>query len=293
MPPEAVKLKEIKPVLQGYITEARSMLDPSVMPSDTVVHDVRVLMKKSRASVRLLKSQIDKAAFDREYAAFREIGRIMRLWRETSVHRKVLKSLRKKYPDLFLQLASNEKINALLNNNQASTGLSPELKTDIETIIGILVKSGYRWRFRSLGTLDPHLLLEELESAYHGVSGCYLTSRNYPKQANIHELRKRTKDFLYQLYFFRALNPKVIKTLENKLDSMAQNLGQYNDYAVLINTLGYKYSGPENTGALDELILVIRQEEDKCLSKVWPDAYRLFRPGESLMNLLGFRVLTI
>ncbi len=293
MPPEAVKLKDIKPVLTGYIRDARAMLDPEAIPSDTAVHDVRVLMKKSRASIRLLKSQVEKPTFEREYSDFREVGRIMRSWRETSVHRKVLKSLKKRYPDLFSQLASNEKISTLLNNNQANTVQSPELKTDIERIIGILGKSGYRWRFHVLNNLDPHLLLQELEFTFRQVSECYLRSRNYPKQSNIHEFRKRTKDFLYQLYFFRALNPKVIKALERKLDSMAQNLGHYNDFAVLIETLGYKYSGPDTTGPLDELILIIRQEQDKCLSKIWPDAFRMFRPGESLMDLLGFRVLTI
>jgi CHAD domain-containing protein len=292
MPPEAVKLRDIKPVLTGNIRDARAMLDPAVIPSDTVVHDVRVLMKKSRASVRLLKTQIDEAAFDREYSDFREVGRIMRSWRESSVHRKVLKSLKKKYPDLFRDLASSERISAFLNNDLPGSGMTPELKSDIEKIIGILVKSDYRWRFRSLNNLNPHLLLGQLEFTYRSVAGCYMTSRNYPKQSNIHEFRKRSKDLLYQLYFFRSLNPKLIKALEKRLDLLAQNLGRYNDFAVLIDSLGYKFQGPGNTGPLDELILIIRQEQDKCLSRIWPDAFRLFRPGESLMNLLGFRVLT-
>jgi len=54
-----IKLKDVKPALSGYVREAESLLDMSVMPSDKVVHDVRVLMKKSRAAMRLSeRSQI-------------------------------------------------------------------------------------------------------------------------------------------------------------------------------------------------------------------------------------------
>jgi CHAD domain-containing protein len=288
-----VKLKDIKPVLYGYIREAQFMLDPGGIPAEKVVHDVRVLMKKSRASIKLLKSQIDEESFNREYGTLRDVGRIMQSWRETSVHRKLIKSLKKKYPRLFSQLTDNEKINLLLNKPDVSNTPSSEMKESIENIINLLLKSGYRWRFRTMNNLDPHLLLKELEITYSAVASCYMTARNYPKTANLHEFRKRTKDFLYQLYFFRALNPKTIKTLEKRLDSIAQDLGRYNDFAVLINTLNYRYSGTENKSALDELILIIKQEQDKCLSKVWPSAFRTFRPGQTLVNILGFKVLTI
>ncbi len=288
-----IKLKDIKPVLYGYIREAQFMLDPGVIPAEKVVHDVRVLMKKSRASVKLLKSQIDEESFSREYGTLRDVGRIMQSWRETSVHRKIIKSLKKKYPRLFTQLADNEEINLLLNRPVGGSTTSPEMKESIENIIKLLLKSGYRWRFRTMNNLDPHLLLINLDLTYNAVASCFITARNYPKIKNLHEFRKRTKDFLYQLYFFRALNPKTVKAMEKKLDSIAQDLGRYNDFAVLINTLGYRYSRIENRNTLDELILIIKQEQDICLSKVWPDAFRIFRPGRTLVNALGFKVLTI
>jgi CHAD domain-containing protein len=289
----SVKLKDIKPVLFGYIREAQFMLDPEKIPGDNIVHDVRVLMKKSRAAIKLLKSQIDEETFDKEYGTLREAGRIMSTWRETSVHRKLIKTLKKKFPRLFSQLTGNEKINLLLSKPEINGAPSPEMKQGLENIINLLLKSGYRWRFRKMNSLDPHLLLKELETTYKSVAACYLTARNYPKTANFHEFRKKTKDFLYQLYFFKALNPKSAKDLEKRLDSLAQNLGRYNDFAMLIDTLGYKYNANEISGPFDELSLIIKQEQDKCLARVWPAAFRIFRPGQSLVNVLGFKVLTI
>jgi hypothetical protein len=74
---------------------------------------------------------------------------------------------------------------------------------------------------------------------------------------------------------------------------MTQNLGKYNDLAQLINTLEYKYSSSANSPVLDELAIIIRKEQDRYLLKVWPSAYKVFCPGQKLVNLLGFRLLVI
>ncbi len=288
-----VKLKEIKPSLCGYIREAQLMLDPVKVPDEKVVHDVRVLMKKSRATIKLLKTQLDEESFNREYNSLREIGRIMQSWRETSVHRKLLKDLKKKHPGLFSQLADNQKINLILSKPEIINEPSPEMKSGLENIITLLHKSGYRLRFRSMNNLDQKLLIGELEKTFDNVTACFLKARNYPKNVNLHEFRKKTKDFLYQLTFFRSLDPKAIKSLEKRTEALGQNLGKFNDYAVLITSLGYKYPSGENSSAIDELIVIIKQEQDKYLLKVWPSAFRIFRPGQKLAIVLGFKVLVI
>jgi CHAD domain-containing protein len=292
MPLKIEKLKDIKPALCGYIIEAQMMLDPGVVPDEKVIHDVRVLMKKLRASMKLLKTQMDEESLNREYFTFREVGRIMSTWRENSVHRKLLSDLKKRFPELFSQLKDNEKINLLLSRKEIKES-SLELKEGLENIIGLLHKSGYRLRFRSMNNLDPNLIAIELEKTFNIVSTCFLRARNYPKSVNLHEFRKKTKDFLYQLSFFRSLNPKAIKSLEKRLESLGQNLGKYNDYAGLIKSLGYRFPSEENSREIDELIVIIKQDQDKYLLKVWPSAFRIFRPGKKLANLPGFNVSVI
>ena len=293
MLPGYVKLKDIKPALGGYIREAYSMLSSEIVPDEKTVHDVRVLMKKSRAVLKLMENQIDKDTFVREYRTYREVGRQMGAWRETSVHRKILKSIRKNYPDLFPYLADIDKISQILKKAGTVKQESPETSARIEYIRELLSKSGYRLRFMNLNNIDPNLLLKELEITYNSVSESYLAARNNPKPALQHEFRKRTKDFLYQLYFFRSLKTKVIRDLEKRLDSLTQNLGKYNDRAVLIKSLDYRCTGKSNNSALDELIVIIRNEQDRYLMKVWPAAYRIFCPGRELANLLGYKVLVL
>jgi len=281
--PETNKiLTDTKPVICGYLAEAQALLDPSTVPGEKVVHDVRVLMKKSRASLKLLKPLMDESFFNREYLTFREIGRLMRKWRETSVHRKILKDLKKRFPELFSHLTDNEKINRLLEKQDAINEPSGEMSDELAKIIELLRRSNFRLRFQALAINDQNIILAELEKTFDTVSHCFLMARNYPKNVNLHEFRKKTKDILYQLFFFRPIDPRAIKNLEKRLDSMGQNLGKYNDYAVLIDTLGYKYPSEENSSAIDNLILIVKQEQDKSLLKIWPQAYRIFRPGKKL-----------
>jgi CHAD domain-containing protein len=288
-----VKLKDIKPALSAYIRRAQAMLKQSPIPEETVVHDVRVLMKKSRAVMKLISSQTDEESYNREYDAFREVGRIMCSWRETSVHRRILKQLKKENNMVFSMLMENEKIDALMKKPDDQMEPSPVIVSDLEKIEELLNKAGYRIRFQSMNNIDPKLLIKELDKTYTIVVDKYLQARNNPKTENLHIFRKRAKDFLYQLYYFRPLNPSVIKSLEKKLDTLTQNLGRYNDLAQLIKTLDYKYSGASNLTTMDELIVIIREEQDRYLSKVWPIAYKIFCPGQKLVNILGFRLLVI
>jgi CHAD domain-containing protein len=144
-----------------------------------------------------------------------------------------------------------------------------------------------------MNTIDPMLLLKELESTFNRVTRNYLDCRNNPKPDKIHELRKSSKDFLYQLWIFQPVNPKVIKQFEKKLDSMTQNLGRYNDLTQLIRDIGYKYEYKANPPEMDELMIIVREKQDKYLEKVWPVAYELFCPGKSFVNVLGFKLLLV
>lgn len=293
MEPDYVKLKEIKPALSDYIREALELLKKDPVPDDKAVHDIRVLMKKSRAVMKLIISQVEAESFEREYGAFREVGRIMRLWRDTSVHRKTLKDLKKEYPKIFSRARENRKMEELLLRSNQPADQTQELNDQIASINELLNKSGYRIRFQSLEKLDPRLLITELDGSFKQASHRYMKCRNNPRASNIHEFRKKAKDFLYQLYFFRPLNQSAVKNVEKRIENLTQNLGKYNDLDQLIRTLEYKYKAKSDSQALDELILMIRNEQDRYLLRVWPAAYKVFCPGQSIINVLGFKILMI
>jgi len=288
-----IKLKDIKPALAGYIKKSEIILKEAGIPDEKSVHDVRVLMKKSRAVLRLIAPQLDLEFSDREIKVMREAGRKMNAMRESVVLRKTLKDLKKKYPEIFLKLEGNTSLNEILKKTESVAKPSDQENSDIAQIAEGLNKAFYRVRFEPLNKLEPQLLLKELEMTYNRVINKYMFCRINPKRLAIHDLRKLSKDFLYQIWFFRPLNIPVIKSLEKKLDSITGNLGRYNDLSQLLRAIGYKYEYAANDPALDELVIIIRHEQDRYLSRVWPVAYKLFCPGNKLVNILGFKLLLI
>lgn len=293
MEPDYIRLKEIKPDLAGYVRETQVLLKKSPVPDEETVHDIRVLLKKARAVLKLIDPQIDKEYADKDITSLKEAARIMSSWRDTSVQRKILKELRKEYPSLFAQLRENEKITSLLKKPVADIEISQQISLEVEQIDNLLKKAGYRIRFHSLDKVDPQLLLKSLEQTFTMVISVFLKCRNDPAATKLHEFRKKSKDFLYQLYFFRPLNNNVIKTLEKELDAMTRNLGKINDLSQLIKAIDYKYSADSDSPALDELVVRIREKQDKCLGRVWPVASRIFLPGKKLVNVLGYKLLVI
>jgi len=284
-----IDLKEIKPFLSAYISRSRILLKRDAIPDEEAVHDIRVLMKKSRAALRLTGPLLENELQNKDIQSLKRVGQIMSEWRDTSVQRKALRELKKEFPVIFAKLEGNEKIVLLMKKPESISEPDEMMRNGIDEIDELLNKAGYRIRFHQMKRIDSVTLFHQLELSYNVVSNIYLECRNRAKPEKIHEFRKRSKDFLYQLYFFRPLNPTVVKSLEKKLERMTLYIGKYNDLYQLIKSIGYVYPDELNLPALDELVIKIHEKQDLSLSKVWPTAYRCFCPGTKLVNLLGFK----
>ena len=289
---DSVILKDVKPELSGYLSGSLGLLSGEDLPGDKAVHDIRVYMKKARAAIKLISPLLEDETFRKEYESYREVGRQLSTWRDTAVQRKTLKNFRKVNPGLFKSLSGDGKIMALMAKPVNVTDNTGEREKRRAEIHGILHKAVYRLRFLTLSETDPEVLLGELEKTYLRAGKIYLKCRNNTRPDCIHELRKVCKDFLYQLSFFRPLNPPAVKKLEKTLDSLTQDLGKYNDLYQVVMSLGYKYKANKNP-AVHELVIMIRDRQDQYLSRVWPPAYKVFCPGKSLLNVLGYKVVVL
>ncbi len=279
--------KDMKTSMAGYLSGSLTLLAASPVPDDAAIHDVRVLMKKHRATIRLVKPLLDEDVFRREYLDGRGTGRILALWRESAVLRKTMKMLKKDNPELFVKLHDNTKVQDLLRKPYSTWDQAGELAKTVSEVNTHLKKALYRLRFISLNEPDMRVLLGELGNSHAAASAAYLACRNKPSAPLLHKFRKKSKTFMYQLVFFRHLSQKPVRQLEKKLAVLTQNLGRYNDLAQIMTLTGYRLGASENGAADDELAIVIRDRQDRYLAKVWPVAYRIFAPGIKLQDLLG------
>lgn len=277
--------------MAGHISGSLRLLGQQPLPDGAAIHDIRVMMKKHRAAVRLVRPILDESVYRREYLSGRETGRILSSWRESDVMRKTVKALKKDYPELFLRLADNEIIRNMLRKPYSNWEEASLQAKTVRDVTGQLTRAGQRLRFISLKEPDLHILLEELARSYCAAASAYLACRNKPVTRRIHEFRKKAKTFMYQLDYFRHLNASSVKLLEKKLDTMTRNLGRYNDLVQVMIQTGYTSGAQDNSDVADELAIVIRDRQDKYLMKVWPVAYRLFTPGRKLQDIFSSEVI--
>jgi len=156
--PVYVNMKEIKPSLAWYIRESQLLLKKSSIPDERVVHDVRVLMKRSRAVLKLAGPQLDKEWLERNMMALRETGRLLSALRDTSVQRKILKELKKDNPSLFASLKDNDKLSSMIKKPEQFNVATPTVSEILADSELILHKTGYRIRFEPMADLDAKLL---------------------------------------------------------------------------------------------------------------------------------------
>ncbi|HEX2921076.1 MAG TPA: CHAD domain-containing protein [Bacteroidales bacterium] len=291
MEKEYIRLKEIKPELADYLNSSLRIINYSQPIDSKEVHDLRVLLKKARAVLKLIASQVIPDYNVKDITSLREASKLMSDWRDNSVLRKILKDLRKEYPSLFGRLVNNEIINKLsVKNNETSIPLDADLT--IAKIKELVHKTSYRIRFQNADAFDPNILLSELEKTYADAVKRFVFCRNDPTEKKLHAFRKKSKEFLYQVFFFRPLNNRAIKDLEDKLTGMTRNLGKLVDLFQLLKALDYKYY-EVNPIELDELVVRIRERQDEHLRKVWPVASKIFCPGRKLASVLGYKTLII
>jgi len=286
-PKNSSEARDIKTSMAAWFSGSLELLAGQPVPGDEAIHDLRVLMKKHRAAIRLVKHLLDDDVYQREYGAARETGHLLASWRESAVLRKTVRGLKKDNPGLFVRLHDNERIQGLLRKPYSSWAeAGAQAKTVIE-VAERLRKAQYRLRFLSLKDPDMRPLLEGLEESYRIAAAAYLACRNKPAPGLLHEFRKKSKTFMYQLIFFRHMDQPAVKQIEKKLSMMTQNLGKYNDLVQVVKITEYRFGAAGNSDSDDELAVVIRDKQDKYLQKVWPVAYRIFAPGRKLQDLLG------
>jgi len=84
------------------------------------------------------------------------------------------KKLEKEFPDIFSQLADNEKINIIMKEPAPKEISSDCIASELEEIYALLNRTGFRIRFETMSKLDPQLLFRELERTYARVVDIYL-----------------------------------------------------------------------------------------------------------------------
>jgi CHAD domain-containing protein len=237
--------KHLRRELQALLAESEMLIPAVGCPSPVAIHDIRVNMKRCRAILKLLRASPDAVYYSRENIAMRDISALFSSSREADVLKKTLKYMGRKYPDTF----SRKLIEWFMSSaDEQSAGIMDEdhRATMAKDASGRLIRAWYRIGFLNLRLVNRELLLDGLLNSFIRAEENYHSSMISESPTQVHELRKRVKDLLYQVRFFSDYNPDHFGKLYNELDCLASSLGKCNDLAV-----AYTFTAESrNTGSI-------------------------------------------
>ena len=225
-------------------------------PTIDAIHDIRVAIKKMRSYLRL-KDLFNEATWKDEFSniavLFKSTGRLRDLDKSLQVIRQYEQKGSVTYP--FLKQYLN-KTRGLVRNWIKNDAREFDLQT------GELVN-----QLRSLAVTDAQIIQTIIEETAEKIRKVKILGKHIQKKA--HEMRKQLKDILYWV----KLCPEdlIEKSIAIKaLDKFIDNLGQWQDHAVLRRKLKHyrkEMAMTEEKDQLKDLDKELEEEQDKILHK--------------------------
>ena len=231
----AYRFKRSEPVADGIRRVALEQLDGAVTDlqrprQGDAIHRARKRLKMLRALLRLVRSDLKSAVFDRENAALRDLGRRLSVIRDADVLLEVVHDLR----PASGRHAAFERVLRHLRQHRRS--IRHEFFDDAEAIAQLRAQAvEARSRlddWASVGGL-PRTLFDGLRASYRRGRQTYEAAYRGRNDGRWHEWRKRTKDYWYHLRLFCRVWPSVMGAAVAQCKELADVLGDDHDLVVI------------------------------------------------------------
>jgi CHAD domain-containing protein len=270
---------------------------------DERIHSARQQLKKLRGLLRLARGGLDAAAYERENACFRDVGRSLAEAREAA--------------------AALECVDILLEHYSAEIprsefgGIERSLKAHHGSKLSRAEHSGFERAVSELRAAQDRitewpLLEDDFDALADGLFSTYRRARRALREAArepssllFHELRKLSKYHLHHVRLLEAAFPTELHARRKALDELNDTLGHLHDLDVLRQMLADEK--PEDTPAVQLLALTalvdrrrrelavlaelqaarIYAEKPKALLKRARRYFGLWRSGEALESELS------
>jgi CHAD domain-containing protein len=224
--------------------------------SDDDIHTARKAVKKARATLRLIRGAISRAAYRRENAALRDASRPLSAIRDAKIMPDALDRLAKLYgpageksiPVAFRRALARER-----NKVQRDT---PKAQCARESR-DALVECRHRIARLKLNARGWPSLGPDLERVYRSARKAMNDAERHPTTGSLHEWRKQSKYLWHQLQTLSPLSSGAIGELADQAHKLADYLGDDHDLAMLREKIiahPKSFPGAGGAGALLALI---------------------------------------
>ena len=269
--PDAYRLRADEPVPDGIRRVARAQLEGAHAAIDGAskrklgegVHDARKRLKRLRASVRLARAGLGDQRYRAANTAFRDIGRELSGTRDATVLIDTLdQTVEAAGDDLPGGVTASLRTRLEQERDQALAALKDD-DARVGKVLGELADARTRtasWTFAEDGfdALEPGLA-----RIYRRGRKAMREAKSDPSDENLHEWRKRVKDYWHALQLLRPADPKRMKKLASSAHDLSDLLGDDHDLVELRTyVMGHRDCFDGRSAQLALLAVINRRRED-------------------------------
>jgi CHAD domain-containing protein len=248
--------RDLRRLFRQQIDEGLRLARGEKQPNDTLVHDLRKHLKKTRAVLFLVRNRLGTGAFRRQDRRLRNVGRLTREIRDAEVRLQTMQQLQDATRHHYLSYQKIEKLLAAeLENFRAAFG---DWETNALRCLERARKVSNKWR---TGGCKKKHVRRAMQRTYKAGRKALATVREDPSVTKIHELRRQVKLLGYQVSVIRPWNRLVIGEAQKELVDLGHLLGRFHDLTILADRLRLERRERHWGKQDDELLAVIESSE--------------------------------
>lgn len=232
------------------------------------VHTARKSLKRIRTILRLIRPALGPELFDQQNQLFRDVGRLLSPLRDAHVQRDTLQQFNLPGSTIVLTL------------NQRLMGEEDELMSNLQTrkrAHRILVKTRREIDKWPLQKLNEVAVRKGLQRVYKNTQTAFRAAKKKASPENLHEWRKRTKDYLYVLELMTEFRSRKLAKARRRGKKLNEQLGMDHDFFFVFENLRQRpLSRPRSE--LHHIAQVVSDKRSRLEKRAFRIGKKLFEP---------------
>jgi len=224
-------------VLGEISARGQILTRPSREPTGELIHEGRLLIKRTRALLWFARPALGLAAHTRAREQLRKAAGLLADQRDLSVTRATLERLARKASKPRDRAALAQVFRSLVRDSTAGGATEKALRQMLQKAMKILRQSADEIKRSTAARAAWPSPCERLAEAFRGMRRAGKEARRTGKNADFHEWRKKAKRLLYQLELTQADPGRRMARAMKRVAKLQNNLGDYHDCVVVEDRL--------------------------------------------------------
>lgn len=225
-----VATRALSALLRDILASGHKPLDTPGTTDEVAVHDLRKVLKRWRAMLRLIGPVVGEEAEELRIGA-RDLARRIATARDGRAALEALDDLGDDIPALSARSRATitERLTQIGASAEAAC-VTPELKTKVTELLAHGAEAVERW---PLANFDNAAAAKELTRTYRRAREAIPDDWGLATPEELHDFRRRVVEHRYQMELVETVWPKLIRVWIAEAQRLRDRLGSHHDLAVL------------------------------------------------------------